>query len=159
MKGHSCWALSLKLFFVTFCVQVSSSLFLWCHSQLAVGSPGFYKLNHCWWGWLHLGLTSFGPTRHRGWGDVINLVSAFLPRNAFYAVSKCTYLVQKFSQIMKATGRVIWPMGVTTAPGTIPWKGVRLERCADLESAIYQTQFRSQNSMLTFMCARIKFHT
>jgi hypothetical protein len=58
----------------------------------------------------------------------MNLVSASLLRNVLYAISKlptsnCMYSVEKFSQVLKVTGRVIWSMGVTAALRTILWKG------------------------------------
>jgi hypothetical protein len=58
----------------------------------------------------------------------MNLASAGLPMNALYAILKLAtsnymYSVQKFSPVLNITGRMIWPMGVIAALGTIPWKG------------------------------------
>jgi hypothetical protein len=72
----------------------------------------------------------------------MNMVSAGLPRNTLYVVLKSAtsnymYYVRKFFRVLKVTGRVIWPMGVTDSPGTIPWKGARLGCSANLYNPIW----------------------
>jgi hypothetical protein len=52
--------------------------------------------------------------------------------------------VQKISRVPKVTGRMIWPMGVTAALGTMPWKGARLEHNRDLDNPIWLKVFRNR---------------
>jgi hypothetical protein len=52
--------------------------------------------------------------------------------------------VQKFSLVPKVTGRAIWLTGVTAAPGTMPWKGARLEHSRDLDNPIWLKVFRNR---------------
>jgi hypothetical protein len=78
----------------------------------------------------------------------MNLESAGRPKKAFYAVSKsvtsnCLVSMQKFSRVLKVTGRTIWPMGVAATPGTMPWKGARLGRNKDLDNPIWSKVFRN----------------
>jgi hypothetical protein len=70
-------------------------------------------------------------------------------KKVLYAILKSVtsnymFSVWKFSDVPKVTGRKIWPMGVATTPGTMPWKGAQLGHSRDQDNPIWSKVLRNK---------------